>query len=355
VRRVWRHIRSLNRRGVPHFGSLVRWVTGTLSVVRRIVLFGAALLALPATASAAVFTSPPYDGAEVASGAGPFVWKFVSPEPPGTEFGDVGYRVDGGEWHGCLQGPQEVSLSNLASGMYSISIADSYTPAWLGSEGRGSEIGQLCASPDGHGLASDWFTVPLPGPLPPIENTPTPFERSVEAWVGSRAAEGAALEQAKFEEAQEAREAANQPPAPAALPIPKGEWCGKEGVSCGEVTIANASIGVQSDGMALVRLECGGSENCGGKLTLSGKTISNTKRKKVSRTVTIGAAKFSIAAGKTATVRIALGPAGRALLARAHERLAAHLTVLELVPAPEHTQTMSVRLSGHKAQGDAKK
>jgi hypothetical protein len=320
--------------------------------VRRIVLFVAASLALPAVASAAVFTSRPYEGTTVVSGAGPFVWKFVSSELPGTEFGDVGYRVDGGEWHGCLQGPQEVSLSSLSPGMYSIAIADSYTPGWLESEGRGSEIGQLCASPDGHGPASDWFMVPLPAP----ENSPTPIERPAEEWVGSRFAEGLAREQARAEEEEKAREAANQPPA--ALPTPKGDWCGEAGVACeaGEVTLVSAGIAVESDdGMALVPLKCSGDEDCAGKLTLSGTRKSNAKRKDVSSTIMIGATKFEIAAGETVTVKIALNTIGRALLGKAHRRLVADLTVLELAPAPEHTRTTDVRLNKQKTQGNAKK
>ena len=67
-------------------------------------------------------------------------------------------------------------------------------------------------------------------PLPPIENTATPFERPVESWIGKSAAEGAARELAKAEAEREAREAANQPPA--AVPLPKGEWCGEENVPC---------------------------------------------------------------------------------------------------------------------------
>jgi hypothetical protein len=72
-------------------------------------------------------------------------------------------------------------------------------------------------------------------PLPPIVNTPTPFERPAEAWIGKSAEEGAATALAEMKRKEEEREAANKLPAP--IPIPKGEWCGEAGIACegGEV------------------------------------------------------------------------------------------------------------------------
>jgi hypothetical protein len=192
-------------------------------------------------------------------------------------------------------------------------------------------------------------------PLPEPENTGTPFERPAESWIGKTAAEGAAIEQAKYEEARKAREsAANQPLA--AVPLPKGEWCGEEGVSCegdevapGGVSLTGATLLVQGDGTALVKLECSGSGTCAGKLALSAKTTSKAKGKKErSRAITIGTATFSIAAGGTTTVKIALNGAGRASLGTAHGRLAARLTVLELASVPLQTHTENVQLVQQK-------
>jgi hypothetical protein len=123
----------------------------------------------------------------------------------------------------------------------------------------------------------------------------------------------------------------------------------------GDVTLSGTSLTVQRDGTALVRLDCAGSDSCKGKLTLLAKATSRTKGgKKVSRTIAIGTAKFSIAAGKTATVKVKLDTAGRRLMSAAHERLAARLTILELASAPGHTQTANVRLNGRRSRGKAK-
>jgi hypothetical protein len=124
--------------------------------------------------------------------------------------------------------------------------------------------------------------------------------------------------------------------------------------SLGEVSLASTGIAVQGDGMAFVKLGCKGGESCGGKLTLSAQATSKAKGKK-KRTITIGTAGFSIAAGKTATVKVKLNAAGRGLLKANHERLVANLTIMKLTPAPEHIQTASVRLSGERPRGKTKK
>jgi Trypsin len=124
----------------------------------------------------------------------------------------------------------------------------------------------------------------------------------------------------------------------------------------GRASLASTSITVQSNGTALIKLDCKGSEGCGGKLTLSAKTTSKAKSKKQrSRTVTIGTSKFSIAAGRTTTVKIKLNPAGRGLFNADHGRLTARLAILQLAPAPEHTQTTNVHLTLQKSHGKAKK
>lgn len=117
----------------------------------------------------------------------------------------------------------------------------------------------------------------------------------------------------------------------------------------GEVSLVGTSIAVQSDGTALVKLDCKGGASCGGKLTLSAQATSKAKGKK-KRTITIGIAKFSVAAGKTVTVKVKLDAAGRALLDAAHGHLSAHLTIVQSAPAPIHSQTKSVHLLQQKAR-----
>jgi hypothetical protein len=123
-------------------------------------------------------------------------------------------------------------------------------------------------------------------------------------------------------------------------------------VSSGEVSLAGTGIAVESDGIALVTLGCKRGENCGGKLTLSAQTTSKTKGKK-KRTLTIGTAGFSIAAGMTTTVKVKLSAAGRGLLRADHGRLAARLTILQSALAT-HSQTRDVHLLQANARGSHK-
>jgi hypothetical protein len=120
--------------------------------------------------------------------------------------------------------------------------------------------------------------------------------------------------------------------------------------AAGEVSLAGTSVAVQRDGVALVKLHCRGSKNCTGKLALSTQATSRAKGKK-KRAITLGTAKFSIAAGQTATVKVKLDAAGRGLLKAAHERLAARLAILVLAPGSGRTQTTGVHLVGQKSHG----
>jgi hypothetical protein len=118
------------------------------------------------------------------------------------------------------------------------------------------------------------------------------------------------------------------------------------------VSIASASIPVQSDGEAAVKLSCKGTGTCRGKLTLTVRTQGMFEKRGRSgkggtrrfKTTTIGTASFSIAAGKTVTLELKLNPAGRALLSAGHGRLNATLTILKSSPAPPQTGNESVRL-----------
>jgi hypothetical protein len=63
---------------------------------------------------------------------------------------------------------------------------------------------------------------------------------------------------------------------------------------------------------------------------------------------TIGRARFSISAGKTAEVRLTLNATGRALLNADHGRLSASLAILKSSPTPSQTHTETVQLVHQK-------
>jgi hypothetical protein len=115
----------------------------------------------------------------------------------------------------------------------------------------------------------------------------------------------------------------------------------------GSVSLDGSTINVQSGGAAAFKLTCTGTATCGGKLMLTAK--SKGKGQKKAKTETIGTASFSIPAGKTAAVKLALNATGRALLNAAHRHLSATLTILKTSPGPSSTQTKSVHLAQQKA------
>jgi hypothetical protein len=119
----------------------------------------------------------------------------------------------------------------------------------------------------------------------------------------------------------------------------------------GGVSLDSSTITVQSNGTALVKLDCLGVASCQGKLTLTAKVAAKAKgrskgdgKKGSVRAVSIGSAGFSIAGDETKTVKIALNAAGRGLLSADHGRCSASLALLELAPGPVNTQTKAVRL-----------
>jgi hypothetical protein len=120
----------------------------------------------------------------------------------------------------------------------------------------------------------------------------------------------------------------------------------------GGVSLAATNVTVQSDGMALVKLECLGIESCHGKLTLTAKDayakvkIKGTKRPV--RTVAIGTVDFSIAGDEAKAIEFKLNTAGHALLKADHGRCNASLQLLEFAPSPENTQTKAVQLIQQK-------
>jgi len=130
-------------------------------------------------------------------------------------------------------------------------------------------------------------------------------------------------------------------PAPAPAPAPP---------PTGHVSLADTHVTVQSDGVALVKLECVGEATCTGRLTLTAKDTSKAKgrKKATTRTVRVARAAFSIAGDETATVKLELEQTGRALLETDHGRITAGLAILELAPGPSQTGIESVQLVQHQ-------
>ncbi len=118
-----------------------------------------------------------------------------------------------------------------------------------------------------------------------------------------------------------------------------------------EVTLTDTSIMTQSNGNAAVKLTCAGAGTCSGRLAL---TITNpgsggtghaaTTKNSRDKTITIGTAAFSIPAGKSATVRLALDSAGRKLLKADHGTLKASLVIIESSVGHTSTRHEGVRL-----------
>jgi hypothetical protein len=126
----------------------------------------------------------------------------------------------------------------------------------------------------------------------------------------------------------------------------------------GSVSLAATDVMVQGAGVALVKLECRGSETCSGKLTLSAKVPATSKgaakakgkkrRSRTSTTATIGTASFSVAGDEVKTVRVELDAVARAALSTDRGRLSAGLAILELAPNPANIQTATVQLVQQK-------
>jgi hypothetical protein len=144
------------------------------------------------------------------------------------------------------------------------------------------------------------------------------------------------------------------PPSPPALeqsepePEPENEVQPSRTASTSVLSHTGSTVSVR-DGDASVKVVCAGPKSCRGKLTLFAAQIVKIKGKRKARTVAIGAATVSLHAGATATVKIALNATGRQLLAAAHGRLDAHLSILQLEPAPNKTRTGAVQLVVVKA------
>lgn len=111
------------------------------------------------------------------------------------------------------------------------------------------------------------------------------------------------------------------------------------------VSLVKRSILVKSHSRAVFKLTSKGPGTCRGRLKLY---VNVKAAKRRTRTKTIAAGSFSIAAGKARTITLKLNAAGRALLSAGRGRLSARLSILRLSPAPRVTLTSAVRLASQK-------
>jgi hypothetical protein len=115
------------------------------------------------------------------------------------------------------------------------------------------------------------------------------------------------------------------------------------------VSLVSAALtAAQRGAVVLAELRCAGSagETCAGKLALSVRLpVGKGKRP---HTSAVGTASFSVAAGKTTSVRIRLNAIGRALMRKAHGHLNAGLAILQSAPA-SHSQLRSVHLLARRS------
>ncbi len=138
-------------------------------------------------------------------------------------------------------------------------------------------------------------------------------------------------------------------PSPAATPATTGP-------ESGAVSLVSTSIAVQGSGMALVKLDCTGHMACEGNLTLTAEA--KGRKKRITSTVTVGSASFSISGDEAKTVEVKLDGTGRALLSAGHGRLSAHLAIVGLEVAPTQAQSKGVQLvqqKTHDTRGGKKK
>jgi sarcosine oxidase gamma subunit len=142
-----------------------------------------------------------------------------------------------------------------------------------------------------------------------------------------------------------------QPPEP----TPQGEHPGGAGAGSGAgpkggslgsrptLSLRSGRVAV-SRGAAHLVLSCNSTSRCRGRLALTVRIAVGRRHHRSPRLVLLGAARFSIAPRREATVAVVLDRIGRMLLQASHGSLAVHLSVRVLHPAPVRTQALLVHL-----------
>jgi subtilisin family serine protease len=112
-----------------------------------------------------------------------------------------------------------------------------------------------------------------------------------------------------------------------------------------KIVLVTTALGVRN-GRVAVKLRCIGSRACTGRLRIAVKQVlaHGTGKPVTTRLRTIGHAAFSLRAGQSKSVAVALDEAGRARLRGAHGRLNALLSFPSSAPGATRTVNKSVRL-----------
>lgn len=135
-------------------------------------------------------------------------------------------------------------------------------------------------------------------------------------------------------------------------PGPEGEVAAAD-ESRAVLLLASSTVEVQSNGVAMVKIECGGVASCHGKLTLTVKQSSKGKHKHA-HTVSIGTATCSLSAHHKETVKVRLSATARGVIEHAHGHLSAHLELLgSQGTAPAHEQVKKVNIVAQKSKAAA--
>jgi hypothetical protein len=113
------------------------------------------------------------------------------------------------------------------------------------------------------------------------------------------------------------------------------------GGGCG-VSLLSKGISVQKRARAAVRLRVSGTGRCVGKLRLR---VTRRLSKRSLQVKTIGTARFSIAAGRSAVIKVKLNAAGRRMLSTHRGRLSASLLLVRQAPSPLLAQSARVQLT----------
>jgi hypothetical protein len=133
----------------------------------------------------------------------------------------------------------------------------------------------------------------------------------------------------------------------------EAETAAKEGeeaaAAAGSVVLDGLTIEVRSSREAAVKLTCSDVAACAGRLTLTASATAGKGKARHAKTEGIGRARFSIAAGEEAAIKLTLDKTGRALLRAAHGHLSATLTILRTAPLPSRLQAQSVYLEQQKS------
>jgi hypothetical protein len=213
------------------------------------------------------------------------------------------------------------------------------------------------------------FQTSSPGSCTDVCGSGEPYETHLEPWVnesiGNWGAGGTAREAerqakaAKELEAQHAKEREEQEFKEAAAKTTEAaarKQREEQEQDTGGLSLVGTSIIVQSNGAALVRLNCLGTASCRGKLTLTAKGAAKARdaKGKKAGAVPIGTVSYSIAGDETKSVNVKLNAAGRALLSADRGRCGASLSILELAPSPQNTQMKAVHLVQRKTANERK-